>query len=65
MSTPVGNSELERACVDWLWLKLNQAARLVRVLWPWRNSPGHIVAAQFELEVERVRHASAGKGGRV
>jgi hypothetical protein len=65
MSAPVGDSESERACVDWLWRKLNQAARLVRVLWPWRNSPAHIVAAQFELEVERVRHARAEKGGRV
>lgn len=38
--------------------------QVARVLWPWPDSPGHIAAAQFELEVERARRASSEKGGR-
>ena len=57
-------AESVRARVAWLWCELASIARLARVLWPWRNSPGHIAAAQFELEVERARRASGEKGGR-
>ncbi len=63
MNAPSGGLEKGRAHVAWLWRELARLARLARVLWPWRNSPGHIAAAQFELEVERVRRVGAEKGG--
>ena len=64
MSAPSGGIEKPRARVAALWRKLACTTRLVRTWWPWRNSPGHIAAAQFELEIERARRASAEKGGR-
>jgi hypothetical protein len=64
MSTPSGSIDKARALVAALWRKLVIIARFVRVLWPWHNSPGHIAAAQFELEVERAHRASGEKGGR-
>jgi hypothetical protein len=64
MSGPSGGFEKARSIVALLWCDLARIARFARVLWPWRNSPGHIAAAQFELEVERARRTSAEKGGR-
>ncbi len=64
MSAPSNRIEEIRARVDAHWHKLAKIARLARVLWPWRNSPGHIAIAQFELEVERAWRASGEKGGR-
>jgi hypothetical protein len=63
MSTLFGGIEKAPARVAWLWDELTRIARLAR-RWPWRNSPGHIAAAQFELEVGQARRASAKKGGR-
>jgi hypothetical protein len=56
--------EKARALVAWLWDELAGVARFARRWWPWRNSPGHIAAVQFELEVERARRASGEKSGR-
>jgi hypothetical protein len=64
VSASSGGIEKARARVAALWRELGRAARLARVLWPWRNSPGHIAAAQFDLEVERARRASEENGGR-
>jgi len=50
--------------VDALWRGLAKIARFARVLWPFHNSQSHIAVAQFELEIERARRASAEKGGR-
>ena len=63
MSASFGGIEKARARVTWLWDELARIARLACVLWPWHNSPGHIAAAQFELEVKRARCASGEKGG--
>jgi hypothetical protein len=64
MSAPSNRIERIRARMDALWHKLAKIAHHARKYWPWRNSPGHIAAAQFELEVERARRASGEKGGR-
>jgi hypothetical protein len=64
MSTLFGGIEKAPARVAWLWDELTRIARLARRWWPWRNSPGHIAAAQFELVVGQARRASAKKGGR-
>jgi hypothetical protein len=64
VSAPSNRIEEIRARVDALWHKLARIAHLACKHWPWRNSPGHIAAAQFELEVERARRASGEKGGR-
>jgi hypothetical protein len=64
VSAPSGGIEKARALMAWLWDELAEIARLARVQWPGRNSPGHIAAAQFELEVKRVRRASGEKDGR-
>lgn len=64
MSAQTDGIEKARARVAWLWHELANVVRLARVLWPWRNSPGHIAAAQFELEVKQASRTSATKGGR-
>jgi hypothetical protein len=56
--------EEARALVACRWRGLARIARLARLLWPCRNSLGHIAAAQFELEVEQARRTSEEKGGR-
>lgn len=55
--------EKARKLVAARWSALSIIARLVCAQWPWRNSPGHIAAAQFSLEVERARRTSEEKGG--
>jgi hypothetical protein len=63
-SAPSGSIEKARIPVAGLWDGLKRIARLACVLWPWHNSQGHIAVAQFELEVEQARRASAEKDGR-
>jgi hypothetical protein len=64
MSAPYGNMYKARALVTWLWDELAGVASVAWRCWPCRNSPGHIAAAQFALEVERARCASSEKDGR-
>jgi len=53
-----------RAHVAWLWGVLATISRFARRRWPRHRSLWHTAIAQFELEVERARRASGGKGGR-
>lgn len=64
MSAHSSGIEKARSIVASLWDELAGVASFARPWWPWRNSPGHVAAAQFRLEVERALRASIEIGGR-
>lgn len=65
MNVTAEHTKIVRALVAEKWRKVARIAHTMRLAcsWlPWRNSPSHVAAAQFQLEVERARRASEENG---